>query len=181
MTFEFVSGRLCLDLVGTRQWRRRDNPREDLRRPADLASWALEARLVDVPMAITAADVGRTIEVRERLYRMIGLRLADEALDGDDIDELTRLASRPHLVPKLASNGSVRREGTVSQLLATVAADGIDLLASADTGAVRECSAEDCTRLFVDRSRGGGRRWCGMSACGNRAKVAAYRRRHRSG
>ena len=32
--------------------------------------------------------------------------------------------------------------------------------------AIRECAGEDCTRLFVDRSRAGNRTWCGMDECG---------------
>jgi predicted RNA-binding Zn ribbon-like protein len=33
--------------------------------------------------------------------------------------------------------------------------------------------------LFVDTSRKGDRRWCSMSACGNKAKVAGFRKRER--
>ncbi|WP_256862954.1 CGNR zinc finger domain-containing protein [Microbispora sp. GKU 823] len=42
---------------------------------------------------------------------------------------------------------------------------------------VRECARPECTRLFVDRSRGGTRHWCGMEECGNRVKAANYRYR----
>jgi predicted RNA-binding Zn ribbon-like protein len=41
----------------------------------------------------------------------------------------------------------------------------------------RECERPACTRLFVDRSRGGTRAWCGMAECGNRVKAADYRAR----
>jgi predicted RNA-binding Zn ribbon-like protein len=44
---------------------------------------------------------------------------------------------------------------------------------------LRRCDDPKCTRLFIDRSRGGRRRWCDMKGCGDRAKAAAYRRRHR--
>jgi hypothetical protein len=36
-----------------------------------------------------------------------------------------------------------------------------------------------CSLLFVDTSRSGRRRWCSMERCGNRAKVAAHRRRRK--
>ncbi|MBF8191464.1 CGNR zinc finger domain-containing protein [Nonomuraea sp. K274] len=42
---------------------------------------------------------------------------------------------------------------------------------------VRECARPECTRIFVDRSRGGKRQWCGMEECGNRIKAANYRSR----
>lgn len=41
---------------------------------------------------------------------------------------------------------------------------------------VRHCADERCGRLFIDLSQNHSRRWCDMSACGNRAK----QKRHRS-
>jgi predicted RNA-binding Zn ribbon-like protein len=54
-----------------------------------------------------------------------------------------------------------------------------DLFTSADVGRIRECEAPDCNWLFIDQSRGGRRRWCDMSTCGNRAKARRYYDRHR--
>jgi predicted RNA-binding Zn ribbon-like protein len=42
---------------------------------------------------------------------------------------------------------------------------------------MKECANDECTRLFVDLSRSGARRWCGMAECGNRHKAATYRQR----
>lgn len=52
-----------------------------------------------------------------------------------------------------------------------------DLLTSGEVAAVRTCPGPGCGWLFLDRS--GRRRWCSMSACGNRAKVRAYADRRR--
>ena len=41
---------------------------------------------------------------------------------------------------------------------------------------IRRCANDQCLWLFIDTSKGGTRRWCDMSACGNRAKA----RRHYS-
>ncbi len=49
-----------------------------------------------------------------------------------------------------------------------------DLLASGKLDRVRRCANPECGWLFLDDSRAGKRRWCSMSACGNRAKA----RRH---
>nr|WP_272918512.1 CGNR zinc finger domain-containing protein [Nocardiopsis alba] len=46
--------------------------------------------------------------------------------------------------------------------------------------ALKECGRPDCTRLYLDRSRGARRTWCGMDECGNRVKAAAYRARRRA-
>ncbi|HEY0539942.1 MAG TPA: CGNR zinc finger domain-containing protein [Actinoallomurus sp.] len=48
-------------------------------------------------------------------------------------------------------------------------------------GRIRECAHPDCSRFYLDASHAGRRRWCGMAACGNRSKSAAYRRRPQAG
>jgi predicted RNA-binding Zn ribbon-like protein len=55
------------------------------------------------------------------------------------------------------------------------------LRTSADLGwtRVKACPGPDCGWVFHDRSRNGSRRWCDMAECGNRAKGAAFRARHR--
>jgi len=42
---------------------------------------------------------------------------------------------------------------------------------------VKACEGPTCTLMFADHTRGHARRWCSMSACGNRAKQAAHRHR----
>jgi predicted RNA-binding Zn ribbon-like protein len=55
------------------------------------------------------------------------------------------------------------------------------LLTAGEFDCVSECAADDCNWLFLDRSRGGTRRWCSMRSCGNRAKARRhYRRRRKS-
>jgi predicted RNA-binding Zn ribbon-like protein len=44
---------------------------------------------------------------------------------------------------------------------------------------LKACRGEDCRWVFLDGSRNTSRRWCDMAACGNRAKSAAFRGRHR--
>jgi predicted RNA-binding Zn ribbon-like protein len=44
---------------------------------------------------------------------------------------------------------------------------------------LKACRGDDCRWVFLDGSRNGSRRWCAMAECGNRAKVAAFRSRHR--
>ena len=81
--------------------------------------------------------------------------------------------------PRLLRTGATRREGTASRLLATLAADLLDLIAGGDIENVKRCGSPGCTRLYVDSSRGQNRHWCGMGTCGNKAKVQAFRARQR--
>lgn len=62
-------------------------------------------------------------------------------------------------------------------LLAPVAEAAADLLCHADLSLVRKCENPLCLRYFYDLSKNHARRWCSMSVCGNRAKIAAYRQR----
>ncbi|MDL2398151.1 CGNR zinc finger domain-containing protein [Rhizobium mayense] len=48
-----------------------------------------------------------------------------------------------------------------------------------DFSNVKACEGPSCTLLFADHTRGHRRRWCSMALCGNRAKQAAHRHRHR--
>ncbi|WP_422121526.1 CGNR zinc finger domain-containing protein [Providencia huaxiensis] len=42
---------------------------------------------------------------------------------------------------------------------------------------IRQCEASDCVLYFLDLTKSHRRRWCSMSTCGNRMKVAAFRER----
>jgi predicted RNA-binding Zn ribbon-like protein len=53
-------------------------------------------------------------------------------------------------------------------------------LASGHPERVRICASDTCRWVFYDTSRTGRRRWCDMASCGNRAKQARHRARHRA-
>ena len=44
----------------------------------------------------------------------------------------------------------------------------------------KACRGDDCRWVFIDGSRNTSRRWCDMANCGNRAKMATFRDRHRN-
>lgn len=69
-------------------------------------------------------------------------------------------------------------DGVATGSLMPIALDAIRLADEADPDRLRRCQAEECTRWFLDTSKGGQRRWCSMATCGNRAKAARYRERH---
>jgi predicted RNA-binding Zn ribbon-like protein len=51
------------------------------------------------------------------------------------------------------------------------------LLCSKQMANIREC--QRCTWVFLNTGRGRGRQWCSMKTCGNRAKSASFKQRHR--
>jgi predicted RNA-binding Zn ribbon-like protein len=62
--------------------------------------------------------------------------------------------------------------------LAAIARSGAELIAEGAENGLQRCSNANCQLLFYDDSRTHRRRWCSMSLCGNRSKVAAFARRH---
>ncbi len=179
MKFVYVSGRRCLDFAGTLRHRR--STREELLTDPDrLSEWALQAGLVDTAIAISEDELVAAIELREAIYRVVTARLEHRPLEVADVELLNGHASQPRLTPRLDPGGSISRDGAVSQLLASLAADLLDLLAGGDIENVKGCAHPDCTRLYLDSSRGKNRHWCGMGTCGNKVKVQAFRARQRT-
>jgi len=180
MTFVFVSGRLALDFAGTLKWRT-DEPEEQLTAPEDLQAWLRAAGLVFEPPRVGAAGLARAIALRESLYRAVTARQEGRAVRRADLDALDAAAGRAPLRPRLDARGRLRREGGLEAALSTIARDALELLGGPDADRLRRCANPRCTRVYVDSSRGGRRRWCGMAECGNAAKVAAFRARRVTG
>jgi predicted RNA-binding Zn ribbon-like protein len=175
----FSSGRPVLDLLGTLSDRGSADV-ERLRSWRDVEGWAHGAGMQVDDLSGDDADVQRVRALREALYALVTARRTGAFPAEADRRTVNAAAAAAVLTPQLTGGGEVRWTGGLEGLLGTVARDGLDLLASPDLTVLRECADPHCTRLFVDRSRGGRRRWCGMKGCGDRAKAAAYRRRHRS-
>jgi len=174
----FSGGRPVLALLGTLS-ERGSTDVERLRTWADVEDWVQGAGVRIDDLDGDDADLPRVRALREALYRLVTARMAGTAPTEADRGTVNGAAAAA-LTPQLTDAGEVRWTGGLQGLLGAVARDALDLLASPDLRMLRECADAHCTRLFVDRSRGGRRRWCGMKGCGDRAKAAAYRRRHRS-
>lgn len=176
----FVSGRPCLDFAGTMLWRRTLRT-ELITAPTDLAEWASEAELLDELTGPSADDVEHAIAAREAMYAALtSARSGAGRPAAKQVGLINELARGALPALTLAADGTTHSRGSAASVMSLLARDTIDLIGSADMAKVKECSNRDCTRLFVDHSRGFSRRWCGMAECGNRAKAADYRRRKRS-
>jgi predicted RNA-binding Zn ribbon-like protein len=102
-----------------------------------------------------------------------------------DVEALRLVAAAPprrELVwtPRQAGWRVPQRSPGVAALLAPVWWSAADLVLAADRLRLRCCANPHCGWLFLDDSKAGTRRWCSMSACGNRAKVQRHAQRQRS-
>ena len=74
----------------------------------------------------------------------------------------------------------VASESGLEWLLAAVARSAAEIIAEGPRARLRVCANPRCGLFFYDTSRTHRRRWCSMTVCGNRHKVAAFARRHAS-
>ncbi|SMG60084.1 CGNR zinc finger domain-containing protein [Paraburkholderia susongensis] len=116
--------------------------------------------------------------VRERKGRplvagdLVGLAPLNQLLERDELYG----AVVPGAGPALQFRES-RRWKSPESLLMPIAEALARLVCDEDFTYVKACEGPRCTLLFADHTRGHARRWCSMAVCGNRAKVAAHRKR----
>jgi predicted RNA-binding Zn ribbon-like protein len=159
---------LPLDLSATLAGRVSGNHRDAFAAPGDLDRWLVAAGLVEGLAGSNAEDLSAARSLRETLYVLALARAEDRPLPDTVREALNAFAAQPAAAPWLDAGGRIRRKGGARELLAGVAG-----------APIRHCQGPTCAILFVDTSRKSDRRWCSMSACGNRAKVAAFRGREK--
>jgi predicted RNA-binding Zn ribbon-like protein len=177
VSFSFLSGSVALDLAGTLKWRRHQ-AEELLKAPADLQAWLEEGQGLKIE-EVDDDDLRTTLALREAVYRLASDRVAGHRWHASSLGLLNDFAARPGVTFQLAQGGMSLR-GDLEAALSDIARDATRVLADPDL-VMKECAQEACTRLYLDKSRGARRTWCGMSECGNRAKAAAYRARGKRG
>jgi predicted RNA-binding Zn ribbon-like protein len=74
---------------------------------------------------------------------------------------------------------TVRRWKSPDSLLLPIGEAMARFVCEEHFGDVKACEGASCTLMFADHTRGRARRWCSMALCGNRAKQAAHRKRHK--
>ncbi|MER6089257.1 CGNR zinc finger domain-containing protein [Streptomyces bluensis] len=177
MDFAFVSGNPALDLAGT-VLSRRDEPIDLLAAPADLERWVTECDELPDRATADVATFESALSLREALYRLALDRVLDRPFDPGSLKIVNDAAAGPVPTIKLSDAG-LRLSGDLLAALSQVARSGIAVLADPHA-CLKECGRAGCTRIYLDRSRGARRTWCGMSECGNRVKAAAYRARRQA-
>ncbi len=179
MRHVFVSGDLALDLAGTLKWRHTE-PEELLGSVGDLGDWLVQADLLDAVPTPTVKDLMHSLRLREAVYVAAAAQLGGAAIPQASVDHLNAVSGGPQ-VAHVIVDGALCRTGDVTAALGTLARGATVTVAGPDAHLLRECARPGCTRIFVDRSRGALRRWCGMAECGSQQKMAAYRARLRGG
>jgi predicted RNA-binding Zn ribbon-like protein len=120
-------------------------------------------------------------ELRETIRSLIEKRKTGKRTDPSTLNAFLQQArSYLELVPVKDRSLQLERvwkQRTAAEILAPLAESAADLLAHGDFNLIKRCEDESCILWFYDRTKSHHRRWCSMATCGNRNKVAAYRKR----
>ena len=181
-----LAGHPALDFLNTRMRVNRELV-DFLQRDEDVLRWlkrvglpVAKSRPDTVPMSLV--DAARTL--RENIRSLVEKRKAGQRGDPSVLNRfLAEAQSHPRLVwnkPRSLMIERVRRQDTPARILAPVAEAAADLLATGDFTLVKRCEDETCVLWFSDQTKSHHRRWCSTVLCGNRHKVAAYRKRRRA-
>lgn len=112
-------------------------------------------------------------------------RAAPEGDYGGDIAVLNKLLAREARHREVIATGeglTVAERADIESadaLLALIAGHIAALVTQEQASLVKHCAGSGCTLWFLDRTKAHRRLFCSATACGNRAKVAAFRERQR--
>ena len=191
--FYLVGNNLSVDFVNTRI-RENGAPKELLESFEDLIAWAVRANLSDLSQARSllrdwsgrpkAAQVLKlALNFRETLREMVFDAERGAAIKPAAIEAINLIMKEGIGYAEIAQT----REGFEKRfradfsdprrLFAPIAEAAADLLCYGDLAYLKKCEGADCVLRFYDTTKNHSRRWCSMTACGNRAKVSAFYQR----
>jgi len=173
--FRFRGGSCVVDLAATLRARLSPAPLELLGTPADLGRWLVSSGMAESTPETTPDDLLAARVLREAIYALASRNGGAKIKEARQT--LNQIAAGSPAVPQFKSDGTAVLTGPASALLVSLAREAVQLFGSDMAELVRKCQSPVCALYFVDTSRKGDRRWCSMSGCGNKAKVADFRRR----
>lgn len=165
---------------------------------AGLVDWLSQARLVSSDVLAAMRDRAMPGELDRLAAQARSLRewfrtfvrahkgRALAAADLAELEPLNLLLARDEGFGEIVQGDAAfrfertRRWTSPEALLLPIGEILATLVCEEDFAHVKACERPGCTLLFADHTRGHVRRWCSMTACGNRAKQAAHRGRARS-
>jgi len=194
--FVFEAKNLCLDFVNTKILRNGELTNL-LRSFDDLLSWLIQAGVIATDEAEqlskrwdgkrqSSEALDRAWELRTSLHRMAERLSTGKAAQPEAVALINELLRHQAGYTELKKKKGVFEKEYKAQfsdpiqLLVPIAQSAADLLCYGDPNLIKKCESDSCVLFFYDASKNHSRRWCSMTACGNREKVAAHYRRQRA-
>lgn len=149
---------------------------------ADVLDWlrATSGGAAALPARPPAGLLDAARLLRERLRALVAARKDGRPVDVAALNAL--LARAPRRLVVRAEDGELSLGNAydgaeADALLAPVVEAAARLLTEERLDLVKRCENAECTLWFLDKSKSHQRRWCSMGLCGNRHKVASFRKR----
>ncbi len=190
--FYFVGGWLAIDFANT--IRARGEVGDGLGSWGAVVAFLAEARVVDRQEAarLSALALARprlakalftqAVGFREALRRVLAALETRSPIGTRSVDVVNRILRARAEFPQLTVTGRTWTWRVIPaprrplDALLPIARSAADLIVAAGQAHIRKCANPQCV-LYFDAGARPRRRWCAMSVCGNRMKVAAFARR----
>ncbi|HEV2508044.1 CGNR zinc finger domain-containing protein [Bosea sp. (in: a-proteobacteria)] len=176
--FPFVGGAIWLDLLNTTP-AGETGPQELIDGPERALAWLKAAGLGEETGDANEA-MGDLRALRAELRPVFEGLAAGQPLPDTVLASVNRRLAglSGHHVLKRGEDGlTLGLAFDPARPAALIALDLARFVCEAEPDRLKRCAADDCTLVFYDRGRNNTRRWCTMSLCGNRDKVARFRAR----
>lgn len=173
----FLGGRLWIDLVNTRPvLGSPPEPVDLIATPADFARWTALAGIG----APGEADHARSHKLRAAFDTLFETMSAGGPPEGAALDTVERSLADVRLGLDLvhSEDGLKVVERLDGGPLDALAVDFARFVCDYEAPRLKRCANPTCSMVFYDQGKNNRRRWCTMSLCGNRDKVARFRSRH---
>ncbi len=156
-----------------------------------LANWATAVGLIErngttLTDGWRKADLVELSSFRDRLREVVVELVGSKKLKNGDIKWINEILREKGGYSELVKtpDGFAKQSKIdlkeVSELRVPIVEAFVDLVALGNIDYVRKCERPGCQLYFYDTTKNHRRRWCSMSICGNRAKVAKFYERRRS-
>lgn len=155
---------------------------EELADPAALGAWMRERGLIDRGVTPSQKTFEAALRLRSAIRDWLKCDAAERRRKAAVLASLNS-AMEP-LTLRVVANGKdgfrlAPQQSDTQAGLSTIVAELYDAASAGTLDRLKTCAADECQRVFFDRSKPGTRRWCQSTLCGNREKTRAYRERHR--
>jgi predicted RNA-binding Zn ribbon-like protein len=154
---------------------------DELAGPRELDAWMAARGLSSTGAKVTPAMFETALQLRASVRSYLECDPVERRRNKEAVRSLNKAMSLFPLLAEARSDRMVLRAARDDALagLSSVVAELYDGSSGGTLDRLKMCAAEECRRVFFDRSKPATRRWCMSTLCGNRIKTRNYRERQR--
>jgi predicted RNA-binding Zn ribbon-like protein len=154
---------------------------DELAGPRELDAWMAARGLSWTGAKVTPAMFETALQLRASVRSYLECDPVERRRNKEAVRSLNKAMSLFPVLAEARSDRMVLRAARDDALagLSSVVAELYDGSSRGTLDRLKMCAAEECRRVFFDRSKPATRRWCMSTLCGNRIKTRNYRERQR--